>query len=116
MSVIKKHRIQLTEAPSKISDWITKMSGEAGIERIEGPESKNRIRIQYDLEKIGWQVIEESLTRHHLLRKPTILSRLISMSRIYQEKNELDNLHTPVSPCCSDPKHVLNAHSSAKPR
>ena len=116
MSVIKKHRIQLAEGPSQVSDWITSISGETGIERIEGPDSKNRIRIQYDLEKIEWKEIEASLARHHLLRKPTILSRLISMSRIYQEKNELDNLHTPVSPCCSDPKHVLNAHSSAKPR
>ena len=115
MSVVKTHRIQLAQRESsKVSSWITRMTRETGIERIEGPGPGNRIRIRYDLTKIRWEQIEKSLYQHHLLKRPTFLSRLTSMARRYQEQNEIDNLNTPVSPCCSDPK--LNTHSAVKPK
>lgn len=115
MSVIKTHRIHLAERGStNVSSWINLMNRKTGIERIEGPDPGNRIRIHYDLTAIRWEQIENSLFQHNLLKRPSLLSRLASMARIYQERNELDNLNTPVSPCCSDPK--LNTHSAVKPR
>ena len=108
MSVIKKHRLRLNGTnPLQIGYGIKKLKEIEGIVQVDGPDKNDRIRVRYDLEKTSWRAIEASLDRVGLLGKRSFKSRLLDWIRNDMERNELDNLHAPDMPCCSDPKERL---------
>lgn len=105
MSVIKKHhiRLQVTD-PLRTGNGIKKLKETEGIVEVDGPDKNNRIRIRYDLQKINWRAVESSLEAAGFLGKRSFKSRLGDRIRNGMERNELENLHAPARPCCSDPK------------
>lgn len=65
---------------------------------------KNVLRLEYDLRKTKFEVIERSIKELGLKLSQKFFQRLKTGMAKFTEQNELDNLNAPLSSCCDDPK------------
>ncbi len=104
--IVKKRKIAI-ESVDQVSD-INRI--EESLMRINGMISvgvdltKNVLRLEYDLRKIKFEVIEKSIKELGLKLSQEFLQRCKRGMAKFTEQNELDNLNAPMSSCCDDPK------------
>lgn len=104
--IVKKRKVAI-ESVDQVSD-INRI--EKSLMRINGMISvgldlpKNVLRLEYDLRKIKFEVIEKSIKELGLKLSQKFLQRCKRGMAKFTEQNELDNLNAPMSSCCDDPK------------
>lgn len=104
--IVKKRKVAIGSV-DQVSD-INRI--EESLMRINGMISidvdvkKNVLRLEYDLRKIKFEVIEKSIKELGLKLSQKFLQRCKRGMAKFTEQNELDNLNAPMSSCCDDPK------------
>ncbi len=104
--IVKKRKIAI-ESVDQVSD-INRI--EESLMRINGMISvgvdltKNVLRLEYDLRKIKFEVIEKSIKELGLKLSQEFLQRCKRGMAKFTEQNESDNLNAPMSSCYDDPK------------
>jgi len=104
--IVKKRKIAV-ENVYQVSD-IDRI--EESLMRINGMISidvdvqKNVLRLEYDLRKTKFEVIEKSIKKLGLKLSQKFLQRYKRGMAKFTEQNEMDNINASVSSCCDDPK------------
>jgi copper chaperone CopZ len=107
--IIKRRTLRLSENSSErggtnIGDQLSAMDGVKSVSLDRGVVS-----LEYDLRKVQLSDIEDAITRagHSLVN--TLSARLKRAVVRTLEKNEFDNMTQPPSPCCSNPRGIVDA-------
>jgi copper chaperone CopZ len=104
--IVRKRKV-VVEGLAQVSE-INRI--EEGLMKITGMISvdvnvqKKALRLNYDLRKTKFEVIEKSIKELGLNLSQKFFQRLKRGMAKFTEQNELDNLNAPLSSCCDDPK------------
>lgn len=104
--IVRKRRIAI-ETMIQISDLnrireaLMKLNG---IISVDVDVRHNVLRLEYDLKKIKFEIIENSIKRLGLKSSRKFFQRFKRGMARFTEQNEMDNLNAPISSCCDDPK------------
>jgi hypothetical protein len=108
MHVIKKRRIKISDLSisdfEKIRDHF---QGNQGIRELTCKDTKQELRIAYDLEKVTLKEIMDGIVSLGIHPADGFWRRLKRKILYDSEKNELDNLHAEPLPCCSNMDEIL---------
>jgi hypothetical protein len=77
---------------------------EEGMVAVDLDVQKKVLRLEYDLNKVKFEVIEKSLKKLGVKLSKKFSERWKRGMVKYTEQNELDNLNAPLTSCCDDPK------------
>ena len=116
--IVKKRKVSI-ESVVQVSD-INRI--EESLMRINGmisagvDLSKNVLKLEYDLRKIKFEVIEKSIKELGLKLSQKFLRRCKRGMAKFTEQNELDNQNAPLSSCCDDPKGGVKDCNSCIPQ
>jgi hypothetical protein len=103
---VKKRKVAINSFNQRSNlDWIKEdLMKKDGMISIDIDIRKGVLKLTYDLQKIKFEQIEKSITDIGLKISQRFLERVKRGMAKYTEQNELDNLNTPLSSCCNDPK------------
>lgn len=80
------------------------LEGIDGIRAVQIDDQKKLIRLEYDLRKIIFESVENSLHEAGFILSRKIKERIKRGMAKFTEQNELDNLKVTPSSCHQDPK------------
>ncbi len=86
---------------NRIKESLMKITGMIS---VDADVQKNVLKLEYDLRKIKFEVIEKSIKELGLKLSQKFFQRCKRGMAKFTEQNELDNLNAPLSSCCDDPK------------
>lgn len=105
-AIIKKRKIELSkdvfeEGMTEIKKHLEKMNGVLG---VKVDNKAGFIKLRYNLREVNFEKIEKKIIElgFHLSEKWT--DKFSRGFVKFKEQNELDQLSSPVSPCCSEKK------------
>ncbi len=104
--IVRKRKVAI-ESMAQISDinWIGEsLMKITGMISVDVDVQKNVLRLEYDLRKIKFEVLEKSIKEFDLKLSQKFLERFKRGMAKFTEQNEVDNLNAPLSSCCDDPK------------
>ena len=104
MSIIKTRKIKLVHPDKNCVEKAVRVLKESkGVNKLNYAQDKEILSINYNLEKIMFKAIEETLHAQGIQLNSTFFQRMQRNLIHFTEQNELDNLHIQPT-CCSDPK------------
>ncbi|MDH4218007.1 MAG: hypothetical protein OEY18_00660 [Candidatus Aminicenantes bacterium] len=104
--IVRKRKVaieSLAQVPdiNRIEESLLRITGMIS---VDVDVQKNVFRLEYDLRKIKFEVIEKSIKELDLKLSQKFFQRFKRGMAKFTEQNELDNLNAPLSTCCDDPK------------
>jgi len=107
--IIKRRTLRFSENSSErrktnISDHLSAIDGVKTVS-----EDKGVVRLEYDLRKVQLSDIEGAIEQSGFTLANTLLARLKRVAVRTMEQNELDNMTQRLSPCCSNPREIVEA-------
>ncbi len=107
-SLVKKRKFAVSGIKNQgNSDRIKEfLMRKAGIIEVDVDLLKGTVRIEYDLLKINFETIEQLIKELGFSFSQKVKEKFKRGMAKFTEQNELDNLNTAPSSCCSDPKEL----------
>jgi len=108
--IIKRRTLRLSEDSSErreasIGDQLSAMDGVKTVSLDKGV-----VRLEYDLRKVRLLDIELAIAQSGYTLANTLLARFKRAIVRTLEQNEYDNLIQQPSPCCSNPRGIVEAN------
>lgn len=104
MSFIKTRKIKFAHPSKNLVEKAEHVLEKVeGINKLNYVQDKEILSINYNLEKIMFKAIEETLHTQGIQLDNAFFQRIKRNMIRFTEQNELDNLHIQPT-CCSDPK------------
>jgi len=106
--IIKKRKIEVLGMKDQLNaDKITdSLKKKEGMITVVADIQKGYLRVEYDLRKINFELVEKSIEEAGLGLSKKRTERLKRGMAKFTEQNELDNLTAKPTSCCSDPKET----------
>jgi copper chaperone CopZ len=107
--IVKRRTLRLSKNSSEcgetnIGDQLSAMDGVKSVTLDRGVVS-----LEYDLRKVQLSDIEDAIEQSGFTLANTLLARLKRVAVRTMEQNELDNITQRLSPCCSNPREIVEA-------
>lgn len=108
--IIKKRKILYEGMKNGRSSQRVKelLEGIDGIQAVQVDDQKKLVRLDYDLRKIIFESVENSLHDAGLILSRKLKERIKRGMAKFTEQNELDNLKVTPASCHKDPKDNSN--------
>lgn len=112
--IVRKRKVAM-ESLTQVSDINRieeRLMGITGVISVDVEVQKNVLRLEYDLRKTKFEVIEKSIRELGLKLSQKFFQRFKRGMAKFTEQNELDNLTAPLSSCCDDPRRNVRECNS----
>jgi copper chaperone CopZ len=108
--LIKKRKFDVTGMKDQANENRVKehLNKKTGVIAVDVDSQKGFVRVEYDLRKISFEAIEESVKELGFSLSQKIAEKFKRGMARFTEQNELDNLTATPSSCCEDPKEKIN--------